>query len=266
MFGRRRRLAVGVIGLLAQRACSHPGGRRGRAALARNRSVLCRDAELASASPGTILRSRQVTVDEGAVPVAVRLRRPINCCIAPMTSGQPVANVTTVIVPTGAAPAGGRKLISVDAADTLSSRPTPNCWRSSRYAYPVRSTLTGTRNAFTAPSAPSLNTAISFEMITSTRLRASSSRSTRFGRRGSVHGRVERRLRVRQDSLANLKIEVETRRCTGERKELDPARADIGHVPAVVVKPEPHHTAGPAPLLVGEVADDEELDALVLGA
>jgi Secretory lipase len=80
---------------------------------------------LASVPPGTVLRSRQVKVELGPAPLtgsaftAYQLLYRSNDA-----TGNPVANVTTVIVPTGATPAGGRKLVSVqDAEDSLD----PDC-------------------------------------------------------------------------------------------------------------------------------------------
>ena len=82
-------------------------------------------AGFASASPGTVFRTRQVTVEEGTVPItgpaytAYQLLYRSNSA-----TGEPLANVTTLIVPTGAAPAGGRNLVSVqDAEDSVD----PDC-------------------------------------------------------------------------------------------------------------------------------------------
>lgn len=79
----------------------------------------------ASTAPGTILRSRQVTVKLGPVPVtglaftAYQLLYRTNDA-----TDHPVANVTTVIVPREMAPAGGRRLVSVqDAEDSVD----PDC-------------------------------------------------------------------------------------------------------------------------------------------
>jgi hypothetical protein len=78
-------------------------------------------AHLASYPPGTVLRSRRVTVELGPVPLtgtryaAYQLLYRTNDA-----TGQPVANVTTVIVPNGAAPPGGRQLVSLqDAEDSV---------------------------------------------------------------------------------------------------------------------------------------------------
>jgi len=80
---------------------------------------------LASAPAGTVLRSRQVMVELGPAPLtgssftAYQLLYRSNDATA-----NPVANVTTVIVPRGADPAGGRKLVSIqDAEDSLD----PDC-------------------------------------------------------------------------------------------------------------------------------------------
>jgi hypothetical protein len=80
---------------------------------------------LASAGPGAILRSRKVDVTLGPAPLtgvnysAYQLLYRSNDA-----TGQAIANVTTIIVPDGAAPAGGRQLLSVnDAEDSVD----PNC-------------------------------------------------------------------------------------------------------------------------------------------
>jgi hypothetical protein len=80
---------------------------------------------LASAPPGTVLRSRQVNVSLGPVPLtgpaatAYQLLYRTNDA-----TGAPVANVTTVVVPSAPAPSGGRQLVSVnDAEDSVD----PNC-------------------------------------------------------------------------------------------------------------------------------------------
>ena len=82
-------------------------------------------AGFAAAPPGTVFRSRQVMVSFGPAPVtgpaytAYQLLYRTNSA-----TGQPLANVTTVIVPSGSPPAGGRKLVSVqDAEDSLD----PDC-------------------------------------------------------------------------------------------------------------------------------------------
>jgi hypothetical protein len=76
---------------------------------------------LASAAPGEILRTRQVSVELGPAPVtgpaytAYQLLYRTNDA-----TGRPVANVTTVIVPNGAVPAGGHRLVSLqDAEDSV---------------------------------------------------------------------------------------------------------------------------------------------------
>jgi hypothetical protein len=76
---------------------------------------------LASYPPGTVLRTRQVTVELGAAPLtgsaatAYQLLYRTNDA-----TGRAVANVTTVIVPSGAQPADGRQLVSLqDAEDSV---------------------------------------------------------------------------------------------------------------------------------------------------
>lgn len=92
-------------------------------------------ANLASYPPGTVLRSRTVTVQidgelfgvgEDVVPVeqysAYQLLYRTNSA-----TGQPVANVTTLIVGDGAAPAGGRRLVSLqDAEDSICAESAPS--------------------------------------------------------------------------------------------------------------------------------------------
>jgi hypothetical protein len=80
---------------------------------------------LGSHRPGSILRSRQVTVEEGPGALtgssyaAYQLLYRSNDA-----TGHPIANVTTLIVPTGTASKGGRKLVSLqDAEDSLD----PDC-------------------------------------------------------------------------------------------------------------------------------------------
>jgi hypothetical protein len=80
---------------------------------------------LSSAAPGTVLRSRVVNVALGPVPLtgpaatAYQLLYRTNDA-----TGEPVANVTTIVVPDGPAPSGGRQLVSIgDAEDSVD----PNC-------------------------------------------------------------------------------------------------------------------------------------------
>ena len=96
---------------------------------------------LASAAPGTVLRSRAVSVSLGVGVEAEGKSVPL--AAVPLSSerfmayqllyrtnsatGQPVANVTTVMVPEGAAPTGGRKLVSLqDAEDSLDADCAPS--------------------------------------------------------------------------------------------------------------------------------------------
>src|SRR5437588_455693 len=83
---------------------------------------------LASYAPGTILRSRQVDVSLGPVPVTKLTAKAYQLLYRTNdATGDPVANVTTVIVPDGAPPAGGRQLISVDdAEDSVDSNCAPS--------------------------------------------------------------------------------------------------------------------------------------------
>jgi hypothetical protein len=75
-------------------------------------------ASLASAAPGDVLRSRQVDVQLGAVPLTGQQYHAYQLLYRTNDAhGQAVANATTVIVPDGAAPAGGRDLVSVDDAE-----------------------------------------------------------------------------------------------------------------------------------------------------
>lgn len=80
---------------------------------------------LSSYAPGTVLRSRKVTVQLGPAPLtgieftAYQLLYRSNDA-----TGDAMANVTTVLVPDGTPPAGGRTLVSLqDAEDSLD----PNC-------------------------------------------------------------------------------------------------------------------------------------------
>lgn len=86
-------------------------------------------ASLKSYKPGAIIRSRRVDVTlPGGVPVSSLgatsyqlLYRTTNA------TGRAVANVTTVIVPGGSRPAGGRELVSLqDAEDSLTSNCAPS--------------------------------------------------------------------------------------------------------------------------------------------
>jgi hypothetical protein len=85
-------------------------------------------ANLASAPPGTVFRSRGVTLYIGAVPLTGRGYHAYQLLYRTNSAtGQPIANVTTVIVPDGAAPTGGRKVVSVqDAEDSLPSDCAPS--------------------------------------------------------------------------------------------------------------------------------------------
>jgi hypothetical protein len=92
-------------------------------------------ANLASYPPGTVLRSRSVTVKidgevfgvgEDSVPVeqynAYQLLYRTNSA-----TGQPMANVTTLIVGDGSEPAGGRRLVSLqDAEDSICADSAPS--------------------------------------------------------------------------------------------------------------------------------------------
>ena len=80
---------------------------------------------LASRAPGTVLRSRQVTVELGPVPLTGSSYQAYQLLYRTNDAAEePIANVTTVIVPTGAAPPGGRQLVSLqDAEDSVD----PDC-------------------------------------------------------------------------------------------------------------------------------------------
>lgn len=82
-------------------------------------------AGFASAPPGTVFRSRQVTVQLGPAPLTGPSYTGYQLLYRTSSAtDQPLANVTTLIVPTGTAPAGGRRLVSVqDAEDSLD----PDC-------------------------------------------------------------------------------------------------------------------------------------------
>src|SRR5207244_789159 len=77
-----------------------------------------------STAPGTVLRSRQVDVGMGPVPLGVAFRAYQLLYRTNDGSGRPVATVTTVLVPTGLAPAGGRGLLSLNTAEDSVD---PNC-------------------------------------------------------------------------------------------------------------------------------------------
>jgi hypothetical protein len=82
-------------------------------------------ASLASYPPGTILRWRQVDVSLGPVPITRTSNKAYQLLYRTNdATGRAVANVTTVIVPDGAAPAGGRQVLSVDDAEDSVD---PNC-------------------------------------------------------------------------------------------------------------------------------------------
>ena len=75
-------------------------------------------AGFASTPPGTILRSRQVSVKLGLVPVTGPAFRAFQLLYRTNdATGRPVANVTTVLVPEGPPAGGGRQLLSVDDAE-----------------------------------------------------------------------------------------------------------------------------------------------------
>jgi hypothetical protein len=75
--------------------------------------------------PGTVLRSREVDVSLAQVPLTgIRFRAYQLLYRTGDVNDRPVANVTTLIVPDGAPPSGGRQLVSLqDAENSLD----PNC-------------------------------------------------------------------------------------------------------------------------------------------
>jgi len=83
---------------------------------------------LAAARPGTIFRSRQVTVRLGAAQLAGGASSAYQLLYRTNDAkNRPVANVTTVIVPNGAPPAGSRVLLSLqDAENSLDSDCAPS--------------------------------------------------------------------------------------------------------------------------------------------
>jgi hypothetical protein len=82
----------------------------------------------ASAAPGTIFRTRRVTVKLGSVPLTGSKYVAYQLLYRTNDAGRrPVANVATVIVPTGPRPKGGRTLVSLqDAEDSLDSTCAPS--------------------------------------------------------------------------------------------------------------------------------------------
>lgn len=85
-------------------------------------------ARLASTRPGEILRSRKVALEIGAVPVAALGATAYQLRYRTTDAhGHPTATWTTVIVPNGKRPAGGRDLISLqDAENSDSARCAPS--------------------------------------------------------------------------------------------------------------------------------------------
>lgn len=83
---------------------------------------------LGSYAPGSIIRTREVDVSLGAVPLSAYGAKAYQLLYRTNEhDGDPVANVTTVIVPDGEAPEGGRELISLqDAEDSLTTNCAPS--------------------------------------------------------------------------------------------------------------------------------------------
>ncbi|MGI8920288.1 MAG: lipase family protein [Solirubrobacteraceae bacterium] len=82
-------------------------------------------AGLDAVAPGTVLRTRAVTVTLGPVPLSGLLAKAYQLLYRTNgASGRAVPGVTTVLVPNAGAPAGGRQLVSVDDAEDSVD---PNC-------------------------------------------------------------------------------------------------------------------------------------------
>jgi hypothetical protein len=81
-------------------------------------------AGLADAKPGQVLATREVEVNLGGIPAGAAIDAHQLLYRTNDAHGAPVANVTTVLVPTDAAPTGGRDLVTLqDAEDSLD----PDC-------------------------------------------------------------------------------------------------------------------------------------------
>ena len=82
-------------------------------------------ASLASYPPGAIIRSRQVDVSLGPAPLSALGAKAYQLLYrSDDPAGRPIANATTLLVPVGPKPDGGRRLVSLqDAEDSL----TRNC-------------------------------------------------------------------------------------------------------------------------------------------
>ena len=85
-------------------------------------------ASLASFPPGAIIRSRQVEVLVGPAPVSALGAKSYQLLYRTNDpAGHPVANATTIIVPAGPRPSGGRQLVSLqDAEDSLTTNCAPS--------------------------------------------------------------------------------------------------------------------------------------------
>ena len=85
-------------------------------------------ASLASYAPGAIIRSRQVDVSLGPLPLSALGARSYQLLYRSNDpSSHPVANVTTVILPSTPAPPNGRELVSLqDAEDSLTTNCAPS--------------------------------------------------------------------------------------------------------------------------------------------
>jgi hypothetical protein len=78
-----------------------------------------------TAAPGAILRTREVEVTIAAAPITAAAHNAVQLLYRTNdVNNNPVANVTTLIIPDGEAPAGGRNLVSVQNAENSLD---PNC-------------------------------------------------------------------------------------------------------------------------------------------
>ena len=85
-------------------------------------------ASLRSYAPGAIIRTRQVEVLLGPVPISALGARSYQLLYRTNDpAGRPTANATTIIVPAGPKPPGGRQLVSLqDAEDSLTTNCAPS--------------------------------------------------------------------------------------------------------------------------------------------